>query len=638
MFARIVACFPMMLALLAGPATADLAQVMAAVRADKWAEARTLAGQTGPEAEALVEWRALRAGEGDFAACRDFLARHADWPGLDRIRADAEQKMPPDLPAARVLEFFANARPLTGAGALRLAQAQGAQGLEGDAQAEAVLAWRTLPMGPDTQADFLRLFSDLLASHHIARLDAMLWQGKRASALNMLPLVPEGWRSLARARLALRDMAPGVDVLIGAVPPELERDPGLAFERFQWRARKGRNDEAIAILAMQSDRIDGLGRAQSWGNWRRIFARVEAREGRPERAYALAARHGLVEGSDYADLEWLAGFIALRLLEEPQTALGHFGNFAAAVETPISLGRAGYWQGRALEALGRPEEARAAYAQGAAHQTSFYGQLAAERAGLPMDPALAATGPLPGVPDLKARPVVKTALALHAAGERNLAEVFFTHIAENLRATDQAGLAALALSLPDEHIALRVAKVAAGQGVVLPQAYFPLPDIAAPEGVPKELVLSIARRESEFDPAVTSPAGARGLMQLMPATARDMALRLGTVYRPAALTRDAAYNARLGGAYLAYLRETFGTNPVLTTIGYNAGPSRVTAWIEGRGDPREAGVDVIDWIEMIPFRETRNYVMRVTESMAIYRARLSGKTQPMRLSRDLKAR
>lgn len=624
----------------AAPAAPPLVQAMQDVRADRWNEAWDHADEAGPVARDIVTWRWLRAGQGSFRDYVEFLDRNPDWPGLDRVRAEGEGKIPGHAEPDAVLAYFRDAPPVTGAGALRLVQAHAAKGNVGDAQAMAVLAWRTLALSEGAQVALLARFFDQLADHHVARLDEMLWQGHFVSARRILPLAPEGWEALAAARIALREQAPGVDVLIERVPGALKDDAGLAYERFLWRARKGRNDDAIDLLEERSTSAAALGRPASWAGWRRIFARQVLRAGDAGRAYRLAAQHHLTEGSDYADLEWLAGFVALRFLDRPETALTHFRAFEAAVETPISLGRAGYWEGRALEALGRDEEAQAAYAMGGAHQTSFYGLLAAEKAGMAMDPALIGNETYPDWRDAPwaESAVLRAALMFHEAGERNLMEWFLTHLAETAGPEGQRQLAGLALRLGESHVALRIAKVAAGQGNVMMAAYFPVTDLAeASHPVPAELVMSIARRESEFDPGVASGAGALGLMQLMPRTAEAMARKLEVTYSTKALTQDPAYNARLGGAYLAHLFEEFGPNPVLVAAAYNAGPSRAHRWVSDRGDPRSAGVDVVDWIEMIPFRETRNYVMRVAESLPVYGARLSGKTAPLRLSEELKA-
>lgn len=620
---------------------APLVPVMKAVRADEWEQAAALAREIGPVAEDIVAWRRLRAGEGDFAEYRDFLARRGDWPGLDRLRSRGEGTIPEEADPAGVVAFFDGRAPVTGQGAVRLTSAFRALGREGDAEAQAVLTWRTLPLGAKAHADLLDWYGPLLAPHHEARLDAMLWLGADDTARLMLSLTDAGWRALAVARMTLRARGRGVDALIAAVPESLADDGGLAWERFDWRRAKGRDDEAIALMDERSLSAESLGRPESWASWRRIYARRMMRAGQAELAYRLAANHFLATGADYADLEWLAGFVALRQLDEPEVALAHFRRFRAAVETPISLGRAGYWEGRALEALGRAEEARAAYAEAGQHQTSFYGQLAAEKAGLAMDPALTGGESYPDWrgADFAGSSVIEAARLFTEAGERTLAEWFLTHLAEGAGAEGQAQLAGLALDWDEPHIALRIAKVAAGQGTILPRAYFPLTELAALEHpVPTELVLSIARRESEFDPAVTSGAGARGLMQLMPGTARLVADELEIAYTPERLLSDPGYNATLGAAYLARLVEEFGGNVVLVAAGYNAGPGRPRSWVEEAGDPRSAGTDAVDWVEMIPFRETRNYVMRVAESLAIYRARLSGEVAPLRLSEDLKAR
>ncbi len=622
-----------------GPPPPALVGVMAAVRADEWADARALARPAGQLVEDIVTWRFLRADQGNFDQVRDFLARNPGWPAHDQVRARGEATLPADADPQTVLDYFAEARPATGSGAVRLTRAFAALGRTGDAQAQAVLTWRTMALSAPDHAYLLDHYGPLLAAHHVARLDALLWQDATDSARLMLDLVPRGWRALAVARMALRAQEPGVDALIAAVPADLARDAGLAWERFNWRIEKNRGDDAIALMDERSISVESLGRPDRWANWRRIFARRMMRDGQSELAYRLAANHFLTEGADYADLEWLAGYVALRQLAEPELALAHFRRLGAAVETPISLGRAGYWEGRALEALGRTAEAQAAFARGGQHQTSFYGQLAAERAGLPMDPALTGATDRPG-PQGRAfdgGSTFQAALLFAQAGERPLAGWFLSHLAEGMGPADQARLADLALELDEPYLALRVAKVAAEQGTILPRAYFPVPPITTSENtVPRELVLAIARRESEFNPAAASGAGALGLMQLMPATAQSMAERMELTFSDDALLTDATYNATLGTAYLARLIDEFGPNPVLVAVAYNAGPSRARAWISDRGDPRSAGVNVVDWIEMIPFRETRNYVMRVTESLAVYRARLDGQTHRLRLSEDLR--
>jgi soluble lytic murein transglycosylase len=333
----------------------------------------------------------------------------------------------------------------------------------------------------------------------------------------------------------------------------------------------------------------------------------------------------MTEGSSYADLEWLSGYLSLRYLNDPAQALVHFDRFAAAVDSPISQGRAGFWRGRTHAALGDANAAAAAYAQAAQHQTGFYGLLAAEELGLDFDMSLA------GADDARdwagssvmAADLPGAALAFLAAGDRSWAVTFFAELGRTLPADDISRLAAWLEAENEAYFAVLLGKAAARRGVIVPSAYFPLhplKDMDLP--VPVELSLAIARRESEFNAGAGSPVGALGLMQLMPATAREVSGFLALPYAKSKLTSDWEYNAMLGSKYLSVLDEQFGYSPVQMAAGYNAGPSRPERWMDDFGDPRLGDVDVVDWIEHIPFRETRNYVMRVTETMPVYQARL----------------
>ncbi len=644
MLLRVLFVLVVLICTVPGPARAvdganSMAAALAAMRTGAWDEAATLARRAGGVAPAIIEWHRLRAGRGTFAEAQSFLSQHGDWPGLPFLRQKSEESVPIGGPADAVVRFFAGNPPQTGHGAVALVTAYGQSGLEGDAQAEAVLAWLTLQLDTTSEAALLARHGDLLAGMHEARLDMLLWRGLQVPAERMMVRVNDGWRRLAEARLALRLDRPGVDALIEAVPAAFADDPGLAYERFAWRDKRGRDADAASLMLERSP--DRLGRPEVWSDRRRTLARAEMRAGRADRAYALAAHHGLVEGSDYADLEWLAGFVALEDLDDPELARFHFRRFRLAVTSPISLGRAGYWLGRAEEALGNAEAARAAYAFGAEHQTSFYGQLAAERAGLPMEPTLVGTEVYPDWESLPAAgsSVAQAAELLFAAGETTLGARFMAHLAESLPQEQKGALADRALALDEPYAALSVAKLAAQSGEVLPRAYFPVIDMGLDRlPIPRELALAIARRELEFNPRVISPVGARGLMQLMPGTARLVSRRLGVGYSEQRLLSDPAYNAHLGSAYLAGLIEQFGRSIPLVASGYNAGPGRPSRWIELYGDPRRPGADVVDWIEHIPFRETRNYVMRVAESMPIYRARLSGQAGSIGLTSDLTGR
>ncbi|MHA7875642.1 lytic transglycosylase domain-containing protein [Roseivivax sp.] len=614
-----------------------LERAMGLLRDGNWAAAMIEARADGQAAVDVVLWHYLRDGQGDAAQVRDFVARNADWPGMPYLREKSEEA----ITAAShedVRDFFAEQRPQTGAGALSLSRAYRHFGEGGAADAEIVLAWRTLSMSDEEHAAFTVNHAELLKPHNAARLDMALWQGWTINASRLLPMVSPGQRALAEARIALYDGAPGVDALIEKVPAALQDDPGLAHARFVWRARKGRDADAIAMLLERSDSAVDLGEPAAWADRRETYARTRMYDGAHREAYEIASSHHLLGGSDFAQLEWLAGYIALTFLDDPEAASRHFTAFRGAVDTPISLGRAGYWLGRAREAAGDVTGADDAYAFGAQYQTSFYGLLAAERAGLPPEPRLDGQEEFP---DWRGASWTETsvydaAMLLMAAGEDWLAERFLTHLAERLDREAIGSMGDMLAELDRPHIQVMLGKRAAQAGHEVYGPYYPLHPLAEVDHpVPTELVLAIARRESEFDPVVVSGAGARGLMQLMPGTAEEVSGWLGLNYSRAGLTADPVYNARLGAAYLADLVETFDGNVVMVSAGYNAGPSRPERWMRERGDPRAGEMDVIDWIEHIPFAETRNYVMRVAESLPVYRARLGRDPHPVPFSEEL---
>ncbi len=625
------------------PALADkagrMAEAVLKMRGSAWDDAAALVRDDGPVAQDIVEWHWLRAGLGDYERVSSFLERRPDWPGLKWLRRKNEHTLDKATPQ-QVLAFFAEEQPQTAEGVLSYARALIATGEVGDAEASLVIAWRSMPMGSKVQAEFLKRHAKLVTPHNNARLDRLLWDRHHSSAGRMLPLVDEGHRALAEARLALQKLDGGVDAKIAKVPEELLDSAGLAHDRFEWRMRKDRREDAKTLLLERSQSAEFLGEADKWARRRRDLARHEMRSGDPARAYLIASRHYLVDGSSFADLEWLSGYLALRYLGNPAAALQHFQRFDGAVFTPISKGRAGYWLGQAHAALGQKAEAKAAYAMGAKYQTSFYGLLAAEEGGLPFDPAL--TNP-PALPPWRDAPflqssVFEAGLLLLAAGDLTLAERFLTHLAESLPPEQISQLGVMAMEMNHAHLAVMIGKRAAQQGLIVVEPYYALHPVGQMQlPMAPEMNLAIARRESEFDPVVVSGAGARGLMQVMPATAKTVASDLGILSQHTTdrLLTEWRYNAKLGANYLAGLAGRFDGNVVMMAAGYNAGPRRPIRWMETYGDPRTGAVSIVDWVEHIPFNETRNYVMRVTESLPVYRARLGKPALPIPFSQEL---
>ena len=616
-----------------------LASALDAVRRGDWQAAQKIAERDASVAVEIIEWQRLIAGRGTLPEVLDFVQRRPDWPSLTAIRKAAEDQLA-NTPTATILQFFRETPPQTPKGALAYAKALAADGQKENAQAQIVLAWNTMSMNAEDQKAFLADHSDALKPLIADRLDAMLWKRWQDNTRQLIPLASQDQQALAAARIALQRRAGNVDALLAKVPKSLQEHPGLAHDRLEWRIRKGRWSDAKDLLLERSKTKVLLGEPSAWSNRRRELARDELRDGSPQRAYQMASQHHLTTGSHYADLEWLAGYIALTRLENPTQALAHFKNHDDAVASPISQGRAGYWQGRAHLALGDVAAADQAFTAGAAHQTSFYGLLSAEAASLPFDVGLAdvPTDPWRSSP-ITSDSLFQAGVLLAASGERTLAERFWVHLAQQLGEHDAALLGQAAIDLAEPHLAVMIGKAVARRGVAIPKPYYPLHPLAdAKLPIPKELALAIARRESEFDPVVVSGVGARGLMQLMPATAIEVASGLGLSgeHSTDRLTQDPVYNAVLGTQFLAQLLPRFENNIVMVSAAYNAGPSRPNRWMRDFGDPRGEDLEaMIDWIEGIPFRETRNYVMRVSESLPIFRARLGLDPLPVPFSAEL---
>ena len=618
---------------------AAVARALAAAGAQDWVAAEASARQSGALALDLVTWQRLRAGQGVWAEYLDFARRNPDWPGMELLYRRGEAALPPDAPAAEVLAWFGERLPETVPAAQAWIVAQPRK----QRAAAAVRFWtQPLPLDETSETSFLAAHGKAVAPHHVARLAALLDAGEWAAAERMLPRIPPGPDAdLARARIAVQAKRPGVDALILALPQPQRDDAGLALDRFRWRVAAKQGDLARALMLERSTSAEALRDPAAWAGARRDHARAALRAGDWALAERLAANHFLPEGhADAVDLDWLAGYAALRAGAADRAA-AHFARLPVEGRSGITLSRSHYWQGRAAEAQGDRAAATAAYARAAAHQATYYGQLAAERIGAPMDPALVLAG-AETLPDWRGSALLgnrlfQAGLWLLAAGDGAQAQRFFLHLAQTAEPQDILRMGRLMAEMHRPWDALRLSKAAAAKGLVHPALHYPLTGLERGSfGLPPELVMAIARQESEFNHTVMSRVGARGLMQVMPDTARQMAGEIGEAFELPRLTRDAAYNARLGAAYLAGLRNRFGNSIALVAAGYNAGPGRSSRWLRDFGDLRaEGGPDPVDWVEMIPFDETRNYVMRVAEALPIYRARIAGHSVPFVPSWDL---
>lgn len=604
-----------------------------AARDDGWDAAYQIAAEADPIARDVLTWLRLRAGDAAFGDYQTFVAARPDWPGLSVLRRQAEALIPSDADPQAVIAWFDGAQPLTGAGVVRLVDA-----LQDAGQHDAALnvlrdAWLNLGLDDDGHAVLMARFAEQLAPYHAARADALLWRGRTSDAARLLPVLPDDQRALIAARIGYATGTANMLPLFNAVPEPLRDNPGLLYARYSWLASRGDWTDATEVLRTQSTSPEALQEPFRWSGYRQVLARWHMREGRADLAYALAANHFLTEGEAFADLEWLAGYIALIYQGDPVLALGHFETAAARVSGPISVARMGYWTGRAQEVMGNADLARDAYAVAAVHQTTFYGLLASEKIDRPLDAALIGAQVDWEDASVFEDDLTRAALILLESGERGAAVTFFAALGERLDPDALVQLGGYLSAIDEDYYTLLLGKTAVARGQLLPEIYYPVHGLAQMDlPVDPALALSIARRESEFNIGIGSPAGALGLMQVMPATAEEVATRLNLPYSRARLTSDWQYNATLGAEYLAYLEDMFGPSPVMIAAGYNAGPSRPRTWMAERGDPRLREMDVIDWIEHIPFVETRNYVQRVTESLPVYQARLTGQAGPVQFT------
>ena len=631
----------------ARPAAAFTDSEMKAARAaiadvdhGKWDDARQIAQHAHfPLLAKLVEWLDLtRPGaNADFDTLAGFIDQNQDWPSQALLKRHAEEAITDSTPPAKVVDWFQRNAPLGAVGAGRDIDALNATGRHDQAAATARQFLIDGSMSASQLTQFATRYAPLLRPADFQlRADRLVWAGDTDGAGAALPYLPNDARAIIQTRIALAAGAPNAQAMLSHLSTAQQSDLGILYDRMRWLRKQNRDAEAIALLDIAPPTLP---HADQWWNERAVLARRALENGDPKTAYKLARDHRQASGAALADGEWLSGWIALRFLHDPKAAIDHFDRMLSTVGTPISVARAGYWAGRAKEELGDQFGAQADYARAAAHIGTFYGQLAmakvnpAARLILPAQPAVAGL-------ESRAfgnRELVQVAELYNAIGLQNRAAIFVRRIGELARTPDDA-LLAMRLAKVTNSLAAEVSvskKLMQGGMPLLVDGY---PYIAplGPKAPEPALIHAIIRQESLFDAGAVSPSGALGLMQLMPATAKNVAGKLKVKHKVDLLTEDPSYNVKLGSAYLADLVDHFSGSYVMAIAGYNAGPSRVGGWLRDNGDPRPKLDDMIDWIEKIGVSETRNYVQRVIENLEIYRARMTrGYSTPNTIDHDL---
>jgi soluble lytic murein transglycosylase len=595
-------------------------------------------GQSDPVSASLIEWKRLQQSDNwPFADYANFLLAHPGWPGEKSRRAAAETVLDSGANApALTIRFFERFPPITPAGRIRYAEGLAASGRRADAEGQARKAWRAGVLRVSDEGKLTGQFlSALSPADHDARMDMLLWQGATSAAQRQIAFVSAAKRPVFDARLSYRSKAPDADARGLAVLNLGQSDPGFLGDRARWLRDNGQSPTMRALLAQRPTLTSTPGDLEAWYEVLLNAARGAAADGQFSLAYQIASRVDdalpagadiatmpLGERDDYTSLTWLAGTTALYNLGRPADAAAMFERYGQGSKTPTTQSKGLYWAGRAAEAAGNSAAAQGYYERAAGFPDLYYGQLAVERLGRPLKgpPSFNAAAVDPATRTaFFARETVRAAQLLGTMGDRPSQNLFVRQIAQDATTdTDHILAAELSRTLGRPDLGVMVGRSALQNGLsdYTAAGY---PSVRVPEAQRDywTMIHAIARQESQFDRAAVSHVGARGLMQLMPGTARETATKLGMSYNPDSLTVDTDYNIQLGSTYFQRMFGLYGSYP-LAIAAYNAGAGNVNKWIRAYGDPRLPGGDMVKWVEQIPYFETKNYVQRVLENAVVY--------------------
>jgi len=613
-------------------------EALKALDKDQDEKARKLVAELDdPLAAKLYQWMRYQrsdflkdADEAAFGRMVQFIRGNPDWPGLYGMRKQIEKYMPYDFAPDMIVAWFDDYSPLTARGTDLYLQAMLDTGQKAKMRVFLLDWWANTPLSRDDQIYLFQKYGFHMGeAAHKKRLDMLLFGRQYSNARAVARVLGRDYRALVEARIALAEDKHGVNKLIGQVPRPLLSDAGLQYERLRWRRRHDLDMRAMEILQAPID-LTKVHNKAAWWRERHILIRRLLEKGQYESAYLLASNHMQTEGLPFAQAEWLAGWLSLRFLNEPRRAFNHFEVLYKGVSSPISKARAAYWGGRAARALGREDVAAPWLEAAARYQITFYGQLAAKE--LSMEGSSLAPKPPPvlttkDVREFESSELVQAIKLFHDAGMREESKDFLAAYSDTLESAKEYRFAAeLAADIRFYRDGIEIAKDASRNGLFLTaQSYPVITDKLQDIDLEWALVHALIRQESAFDFRAKSRVGAAGLMQLMPATAKEIARRAGISHRTDWLYKRPDHNIRLGTLYLEKLLDRFDGYYPMAIAAYNAGPNRVDKWIEMFGDPRKGEIDLIDWIELLPIYETRNYIQRVMEATYVYRLRLKGR-------------
>ncbi len=611
-------------------------QAISFMEKSNWKDAKKAASKARAKSiYDFIQWRHLltTGNRATFTEYKQFIERVKDYPRIDRVRYLGEHKInSKNHTKNEIIQWFDKYPPLSGFGKMMLGDALLSKNKE-TAINLIKEGFITADLSKNDLIFFRKKFKKYLnSSDYIKRADYLAWENKYWDLKRMLRYLPKDYQLLYTARQLLMSRSYGVDSAISNVPASLKKDAGLNYDRLKWRRKRGRVDSSLEILLSIKNNKDYMVRPDKWWVERSIIARSLIYKRRYEQAYKITSKHGLSEGAELAEAEWMSGWIALSFLKDPILAKSHFTKFYNNVGYPISLSRGAYWLGKANLALNNKEEADKWFKEGSKYLTTYYGQLS----------------------HMKIYPNKTFELKESTQVDKNYAESFYKnklvaivhlldevkkdkytkHILrflanENVSAGSEVLAAKLATDISRFDFAIQVSKIASYQKRFHNKYNYPVistPNKVGSRKIPEQaLILSIIRQESEFDISARSRVGAQGLMQLMPYTAKTVAKQAKVSYSKSRLTTSPEYNINLGSFYIAGLILDYDGSYPFAVAAYNAGPKRVKYWKKINKDPQKKQIDYVDWVELIKFKETRNYVQRVMENYNVYRYILSQK-------------
>ena len=593
----------------------------------------------------FIQWQHLltTGNRASFYDYKEFIERNKNYPRIGRIKYLAEHKISTQILSPKdIINWFENRKPLSGFGKMVLGESLILTGNNSEGIKLIKEGWITADLSKSDLKFFRKKYKKYLSSDdYIKRADYLAWENKYWDLRRMLRYLPKDYRLLYTARQLLMRKSYGVDSAISKVPQKLKNDSGLNYDRLKWRRKRGRLESSLEILLNIDNTKEYMVRPEKWWTERSIIARSLIYKKRYETAYKITSKHAMSQGPEFAEAEWMSGWIAFSFLKDPLLAEEHFKRFYENVGYPISLARGAYWLGRTYEKMGNRELSEKWYKEGAKYLTTYYGQLSHLK--VYPNQKFALYNPMQVdikiSEDFYRKKLVAIVHLLDDLKKEKYAKYILRFLAnENINEGSEILAAKLATDISRFDFAIQISKIASYEKRFHHKYNYPI--IGVPKNVKgrkipdSAFILSIIRQESEFDTSANSSAGAKGLMQLMTYTARIVAKQAKIPYSKKKLTKNPKYNINLGSFYLAGLLLEYDGSYPFSIAAYNAGPKRVKYWNKINKNPQKGNIDYVDWIELIKFKETRNYVQRVLENFNVYRFILEQK--PIKLKNFFK--